>query len=340
MKKYKKVLSLILVAVLAVSIATACSKPSVEEVEQKGDVVEISYPEKPIQIISPSAPGGDLDVSARLLAKNLEKYLGQPAVVVNLPGGGSNIANHHVYDAKADGYTILLTHTTMFIANMTGTSELGFDDFKPVSIIANSDTAGIWLVDSNSEIKTLTDLAKIITIKPGTVRFMVSAGAPTQLHLLAFEKATGGKFKRVDGGTGVDRVAGFLSGQTDVLSMGYKVVKDYIEKGEMVPLGNITAADKESKFAPGIPSFKEQGFDVEGFPVFFATLVHKDTPDEIVEKLSWAIGKTMTDPDVIEEFENADFTLNYMDCDEASSYIKEQAKYYEQFRSIMAENLF
>ena len=167
MKKTKKLLALLLALLLTGSLLTACGGSEDEAQEdaqdqttedtQSGDSTETDWPTKPIQMIVPFDAGGDTDFNARQYAKYLEEELGQPVAVSNVVGNSGMLAAKEVYDADADGYTILFTHSSINVNTAAGTSDIGIEDFEMVRVCGRPAVEAI-AVRSDSPYETLDDL--------------------------------------------------------------------------------------------------------------------------------------------------------------------------------------
>ena len=132
------------------------------------------FPSKPITLVVGFAPGGGIDVNARLLAKGLELRLGQPAIVENGPGAGSKIANAHVPRAAADGYTLLVTTAAVAI-DMAFSANDGIDaqrDFAAVSTL--STTPMILAVNASLPVESVQGLIAYASARPGALNYSSS----------------------------------------------------------------------------------------------------------------------------------------------------------------------
>ena len=296
----RRIFSITLSVILAASFLNACSPKTAVNGSKKDE-----YPTKPVQMLIPTKPGGDVDMNARLLSKHMDKYFGQTLVPTNVDGGNGGIAMQQVAEGKADGYTFFYNNYAVFTASVVESISYSYQDFRPVAMTSKTD-AQIIVVSKDSLYQTTEALVKALQEKPGTVRFAATYGAPSQFHAVAIEKAVGGKFKKIDVSSGADKIVALLSGDIDVLSTTTSLMNDYISSGQVTVLGSLCG--ERSQFAPDIPTFNEQGIDLgEGFETGFVLYAHKDTPDEIVDKMAEAVKKTMEDPAALQEFKNSAF---------------------------------
>ncbi|MBX3530692.1 MAG: tripartite tricarboxylate transporter substrate binding protein [Rhizobiaceae bacterium] len=296
------------------------------------------FPSKPIQLVVPAKPGGDTDLNSRLLAKHIGKHLSQPLVVVNTDGGGGNLAAQKVAASPADGHTILMLNTVLFTGRVVGTLQLGLDDFEVVGIPTYSDTL-LWVTRKDAPFKTLEEMNKAVLAAPDTVKYAATVGAPSHIQAIAYEEAIGGDLKKIDTGSGSDKIVAVLSGQVDVLTTNYSLVKDYIASGEMNVLGNL--GRERSKLIPDVPTFAEQGVKLgPDFNMFYVLLAPKGTPADVLATLSDALSATVEDPEVKAEFEKSFFTVNYRDSAAAKAYLEEREPEFMAMKDVVAADKF
>ena len=292
-----------------------------------------NYPNGPVQIVLPAKPGGDVDSSGRLFAKDLEKYLGTTVVPVNVDGGGGNLAMKQIMDGDADGQQVI-NYFSYANAVLGGKLEYAWDDIVPVACYAKNDTQ-ILVVSKDAPYSNAQELVDYMKEHPGGVSFAVTLGSPSHYHAVVFEQASGTTFKKVDIGSGSDKVVAMLSGEVDVVSSTVGIMKDYIASGDAKVIGSL--ASERSDFAPDIPTLNEQGVDIGdvGFAVHYTVWVKKDTPQDIIDSLASAIEQMVNDEEYQKDCENLQFTPLYMDPTKVAEY---EAEYYD-FLNGMADTI-
>ena len=292
-----------------------------------------NYPNGPVQIVLPAKPGGDVDSSGRLFAKELEKYLGTTVVPVNVDGGGGNLAMKQIMDGDADGQQVI-NYFSYANAVLGGKLEYAWDDIVPVACYAKNDTQ-ILVVSKDAPYSNAQELVDYMKEHPGEVSFAVTLGSPSHYHAVAFEQASGTTFKKVDIGSGSDKVVAMLSGEVDVVSSTVGIMKDYIASGDAKVIGSL--ASERSDFAPDIPTLNEQGVDIGdvGFAVHYTVWVKKDTPQDIIDSLASAIEQMVNDEAYQKDCENLQFTPLYMDPTKVAEY---ETEYYD-FLNGMADTI-
>ncbi len=278
------------------------------------------YPSKPIQLIVPFKPGGDVDLNARITAKHLSGNLGQPIVVVNTDGGGGNIAAHKLLDSAADGHTLLMFNTVLFTGPVAGSMDVTMDDFDIVSIGTYSDTL-IWVTRAEAPYNTVEELNAAVLAAPDTVSYAATVGAPSHLQAIAYERAIGGDLKKIDTGSGVDKIVAAITGQVDVLTTNYSLVKDYVAAGQLKVLG--TLGSERSTLLPDVATFAEGGVDFgANFNMFYVIVAPKGTPDAVKDAFAQALQTTLEDPAVEAEFNASYFIADFRGASEAYDYLK------------------
>jgi tripartite-type tricarboxylate transporter receptor subunit TctC len=289
-----------------------------------------AYPQKPIQVVVPAGAGGDTDINCRILAKYLEKELGQSVVTVNVGGAGGTLGTRKVKDAAPDGYTALFFHPGMLLNKILGLADYSFQDFE-VAALAVLDETNIFAANGKAPYNTMAELAKILKEKPKSLSFATEIGSFTHLHVLAFQDVAGVQFNIVDVGGAAAKTAALKGQQIDVIGTQYGLVKDYIKTGDFKAIGVLS--DKRNPAFPDVPTFKELGFDVS-FTKFFFYSFPKGTPKEIVDRFSAAVKKVVENP----EYQKAAFdalyvTPTYMGPKETFDFLTQQETMYKKYLS-------
>jgi tripartite-type tricarboxylate transporter receptor subunit TctC len=254
------------------------------------------WPERIITLVVPLAPGGSTDYTARILAEKLGKVLGQSVIVDNRPGAGGNIGAAYVAKGNADGYTLLMTTSTV-ATNVTLYKNMGFDlqkDLIPVSQV--SLIPNVLMVNNDIPAKNLKDFVELVKQKKMPINFG-SAGNGTSQHLSGalFNSMAGGEMVHVPYKGGAPANTDLIGGQIQVVFSPLVEILSYIDSGRLRPLGVTTKA--RSPRLPNVPAVSEvlPGYDVVLWNGVFAPA---GTPQPIVAKLNAAIRQVMQDPAV------------------------------------------
>jgi tripartite-type tricarboxylate transporter receptor subunit TctC len=258
-----------------------------------------SYPDKPIHIIVPFAPGGASDYAIRLIQPSLEKTLGQPLVIDNRTGAAGNVGMEAAARAAPDGYVLFLGNIGTVAINPHFFSELKVvpeRDFVPVSLAA--ETPGIVVASEKFPPNSLKDMIAYAKANPGKINY-AAAGVST-LNTLAMEQfrhRLGLQMTQVPykGGAG-PAIIDLLAGNVDVMFVTLSSAAQFVKADKLKAFAVTTKERVES--LPNVPTVVELGFpeDVSGsWQGLFAVA---GTPQPIVAKLHAAVLKAMADPDV------------------------------------------
>ena len=252
------------------------------------------YPEKPIKIIVPFAPGGSVDVLARVVGQKLQDSWGQPVVVESRPGASTLIGTTAAAKAPADGYTLIISvsnHTT----NPAMRDKMPYDtlkDFRPVSLMAR--TPVVVYANPQFPANDLSALVALAKAKPGTVTFG-SAGTGSMTHLTAelLKQSVGVDMTHVVYRGGTPALTDVISGH---LNMTFATVGQALPQyraKQVKALG--ISSEKRYASVPEIPTFKEQGIDLVTTE-WYGLLAPAGTPPEIVNKLNAEVRKILSQP--------------------------------------------
>jgi tripartite-type tricarboxylate transporter receptor subunit TctC len=277
--------------------ATAAASMAVPAFAQKAS----DYPAKAIKIVVGFPPGGATDLAARLVANKLQAAWGQPVVIENKPGGGSNIGTEQVVRAPADGYTLLLG-TIANATNMSIYKNLSYNtlrDLAPISLIQRAPS--ILVVTPSLPARNLNELIALAKSRPGQLSF-ASSGAGGSPHLA-------GELLKMRAGIDIIHVPykGAAPALQDtiagVVSMGFKTALSCIPHIQSGRLRAIAVASRQRlPQVPNVPTMAEAGmpdFEVSSWNGLMAPAA---TPADIVNKLSAEVARIMAMPDVRETF--------------------------------------
>ena len=324
----KKLAIFLLVLSMAVSFAFA----------QGGSEVDRSakYPERTISIIVPAKTGGDCDQVTRIITPGLAENLGVSVVAENVDGGAGNLALARLLQNEADGYQFALFNGAIFTGELAGSFKYSLDEFIPVCTIAQNDTQ-ILVANAKGKYNTVEALANAVKTAPGTVKFAATMGAPSQIHAVATENAMGGKFKKVDVASGSSKLVALLSGEVDIVSSTHSLVKDYVQKGEIVALASICT--ERSAFGPDTPTFKELGYDLgPNFAATYVLMAKKGTPDYVIEKICKAVEAEMSDAETVKILNNLNYTPAVRCGEEAVEWFNTERNAYLSMKEAIAND--
>ena len=256
-----------------------------------------TYPSRPVRLIVPIAPAGATDILARLMGQWLSERLGQPFVIENRPGAGTNIGTEVVVRAPADGYTLLLVSSDSAI-NATLYEKLSFNfirDIAPVAGIVR--LPFLMLVNPSVPAKTVPEFIAYAKANPGKIN-MASSGIGTAPHLAGelFKTMAGlNNLVHVPYRGGAPALTDLISGQVQVMFLSPAASIEYIRSGRLRALAVTSATRWEG--LPDLPTVVDflPGYEVS---VWFGVGAPKNTPSEIVDKLNKEINAGLADPNI------------------------------------------
>ncbi len=258
------------------------------------------YPNRPLRLVVPFAPGGGADIVARAIAGPLAKRLGQQIVVENRAGAGATLGADSVAKAPADGYSLLYTTPGPQITNPFLMAKMPYDpekDLVPVSLIAV--LPSMLVVPADLPVRNLRELIDYARANPGKVNFSSSGtGATSHLAGELFKQSAGLDIVHVSyRGTGAALVD-LLSGQVQMSIDSLAVYKPHIESGKLRALG-VSTLERWPQM-PEVPPIAEviPGFD--GSPVNYLT-VRGGTPTAIIDRLNRELNAVLEAPEVREQ---------------------------------------
>ncbi|MET1115040.1 MAG: tripartite tricarboxylate transporter substrate binding protein [Comamonas sp.] len=257
-----------------------------------------AYPDKPITLIVPWAPGGSTDILARALGERLSKSLGQTVIVDNRAGASGNIGSNLVAKAKPDGYTLLVgsmsTHA-MNPALMASMPFKGVEDFTPIAQLAN--VINTMVVSNSVPANNLKEFIAYAKANPGKLNY-ASAGQGSTNHLSAvlFEKAAGITMVHVPYKGGAPAVVDTVADQTQVLFSAGTQTLPHVKTGKLKLLA-VTEAKRSALMPDGVPTVGETlpGYELG---VWYGLFGPANMPKSLVDQLNAAANAAMADPAV------------------------------------------
>jgi tripartite-type tricarboxylate transporter receptor subunit TctC len=255
-----------------------------------------TYPSRPARIIVGFPPGGAADTTARLMGQWLSERLGQPFVIENRPGAGTNIATESVVKAPADGYTLLLVSVANTV-NATLYEWLNFNFIRDIAPVAGL-IRGPLVLELNPEVpaNTIPEFIAYARANPGRIN-MASAGNGTPGHMAAemFQLMTGLDFTDVPYRGGARALTDLLAGHVQAMFDNLPTSLEYIRAARVRPLAVTTATRSDA--LPDLPTVSEFVPEYE-VSSWFGIGVPRDTSEEIIDKLNTAINAGLADPNL------------------------------------------
>ncbi|MBA2961569.1 MULTISPECIES: Bug family tripartite tricarboxylate transporter substrate binding protein [Ramlibacter] len=264
-----------------------------------GARAQAGYPDRPVSLVVGYSAGGAVDAVARTLGQSLSSSLGQPFVIDNKPGAGTNIAVKYVIDAKPDGHTLLLAANAL-AANMALYKPQPFDaekDLVAVSLVGRVPV--VIAANAAAPYGSIKDLVAAAKAKPNSVAY-ASPGNGSTPHMAAelFARAAGIDLMHVPYRGGAQAITDVIGGQVPVLAMNALEVKPQVASGKLKVLAVLSP--QRSPIFPDVPTIAESGFSGFEASVWYAVMAPARTPMPIVEKLHAEVQKALATPQVRE----------------------------------------
>ena len=286
------------------------------------------FPERPITIVVPSAPGGSTDFTARLIAEPLSRALGQPVVVDNKAGASGNIGNQIVAKAKPDGYTLLLAYSGFQVGNPHLFKKTGWDpikDFAPVSMLTRAPQ--VLATRANLPVNNVRELIAFAKANPDKLNYASSGNGSIQ-HIAAelFKQMTGTSITHVPYKGAGPAVQDLLGGQVDIFITTPASVVQHIKADKLKGLAVTSNARLTS--LPQVPSTRE--VDLKDFTLdsWFALYAPAGTPNEVVQLLNTEIAKILTSPELKKRAEDAGTLIEHMGPAQLGDYTRKELAYW------------
>jgi tripartite-type tricarboxylate transporter receptor subunit TctC len=275
------------VAALACALVGAHSAPHAQPLD---------FPNRTVRFIVPFAPGGGVDIVARLMAPKLTELWGQPVIVENKAGAVGSVASEYVMHQPADGYTVLIGVVGSHAIAQFLNPKLGYDpvrDFAGVTALVYSPL--ICLVTPSSEFHTMRELVDFAKANPVLYG---SPGAGSQMHLIGemFNLQYGTRFRHVAYRGVAPAMQDLLGGHIPVVMGEMGSSKPFLASGQLRGLG--VTGSKRNPGAPDVPTFAEAGYP--GFEVnsWFGLFVPAATPKPVIDKIAAGVTSVVRSPEI------------------------------------------
>jgi tripartite-type tricarboxylate transporter receptor subunit TctC len=267
------------------------------------------YPQKPVRMIIPFAPGGASDFAGRIISPRLSEVLGQQIVIENRAGASGNIGMEAAAKASADGYTVYLGNIGTISINPAVFPSLPVNpakDFIPVSLVA--ELPSILVAHPGLSANAVGELVAMAKSKPGDLNF-ASPGSSTlnRLEMEQFMKAAGMKMVHVPykGGAG-PAVTGLLGGETQVMFVTLSSAINFVKAGRLKAFA--VTSPKRVEALPQVPTMIEAGYPDFVTSSWQGVFVPTGTPRQVVARLHEALVKVLAIPEVRERFASGGVT--------------------------------
>jgi tripartite-type tricarboxylate transporter receptor subunit TctC len=297
-----------------------------------GSAAAQAFPEKPIRMLVPFAPGGNTDILARAVAQRMNDNWGKPVIVDNRPGGAGFIAAEIVKNATPDGHTILVGSTGELAVNPSLFKEkMPYNvekDLLPISL----GTISPLLVAAHPSFKpsTIKELIDLARAKPKTLSYAsVGIGSPMHLSGELFKMITGTDVVHVPYKGGAPAAAALIGGiEVNFGYVGMGPAIPHVKAGRMKALAITTP--KRSSLLPEVATMQEQGVKDFNTSIWFAFVAPVGTPKRIVAQLNAELNRILKMPEVIQYLSNTGVEIAPGTSEELARFIKSETEKYRK----------
>jgi tripartite-type tricarboxylate transporter receptor subunit TctC len=286
------------------------------------------FPQRPITLVVPSAPGGTTDFTARLIADSLSRALGQPVIVDNKAGGAGNIGNQFVAKSRPDGHTLLVAYSGYQVGNPHLFPNAGWDpikDFTPVAMLTRAPQ--VIVTKAGLQANTLAELVALAKANPGRLNYASSGNGSIQ-HVAGelFKQLTGTFITHIPYRGAGPAVQDLIGGQVDLFITTPASVVQHVKAGRLKAL----AVSSNARLAalPQVPTAVEAG--LKGFTLdsWFALYGPAGLPAEVVQTLSAEVGKILALPETRRKAEESGTSVEVMSPTQLAEFTRKELDYW------------
>lgn len=254
------------------------------------------YPDKPIKVVSPYAPGNTLDVPLLQLNEFMRSATGEPVLIEHKPGAATVLATQVVANSPGDGYTVLLGPMGAFVTNPHTFSKLPYSydkSFKPVTNFMGAPL--VMVVNSKLGVNSVQELVAYAKARPGELAYAsFAAGNSSHFAGALFNRRAGISMLHVPFNGTPPQILALASGQVMVGFTPYMAAKPLIEGGKLKALA--TTNGERTPLLPGVPTFKELGYPELEINMWTGLFVPASTPDAVVRRLNALVTQALATP--------------------------------------------
>jgi tripartite-type tricarboxylate transporter receptor subunit TctC len=285
-----------------------------------------TFPAKPVRVIVPFAPGNTLDTSLRQVGEVFQRNTGQPIVIDNKPGGAGIVAAQALLQSPPDGYTLLLTNTSMLTINPHTFSKLPYDTEKSFKHVTNFLGATMVFAVNAANVPPNTMAEFIAWAKPQGPKISYAsftAGNSSHFAGVILNRRTGTELTHVPFNGTPPAVQNLVGGQVHAAILPLLAVKPHMESGKVKVLA--VTSPQRSPHMPNVPSFTELGLPEMEIFIWSSLAAPAGTPDAVVTRLNEEFVKALRTEEIREKWRQVDFTPLPTTPQEVSRFVQAES---------------